>query len=93
MDFLEKIGDTISSKGKDVAHKARVLAEIAKLKGQISTCEEVVRNNYLEIGRLYCEEYGNVPDAPFGKQCQAVLNAERGKKELQERIEELKKQI
>ena len=55
MDFFEKVGDTITSKGKEVTGKAKDLAEIANLKSQISTCEDVIRKNYIEIGRLYYE--------------------------------------
>ena len=93
MDFFEKAGEKISAKGRDAADKARILAETAKLKSQISTCDKVIQNNYLEIGRLYYQEYRDVPDAPFGKQCQAVSNAEQGKKELQEKIDELKMKL
>ena len=35
MDFLEKMGDTITAKGKAVADKAKVLAEIASLKSRL----------------------------------------------------------
>ena len=40
MDIIEKIGDTITEKGKVAADKAKELAAIANLKSQISTCEE-----------------------------------------------------
>ena len=50
MDIIEKIGDTITEKGKVAADKAKELAAIANLKSQISTCEEVMKKNYLEIG-------------------------------------------
>jgi len=49
MDFFERVGETITAKGKDVADKAKDLAEIASLRSQISTCEEVMKKNYLEI--------------------------------------------
>ena len=68
MDFIEKLGDTISSKGKEVAEKAKETAEILALKGQISTCEEVIRKNYVEIGKMYFEQYGEMPEEPFEKQ-------------------------
>ena len=89
MDFIEKLGDTISSKGKEVAEKAKETAEILALKGQISTCEEVIRKNYVEIGKMYFEQYGEMPEEPFEKQCRAIHNAMNGVKELQERINEL----
>nr|WP_318684017.1 hypothetical protein [uncultured Acetatifactor sp.] len=90
MDFIEKIGDTISAKGKEAADKAKELAEIASLKSQIGTCEEIIKKNYMEIGRLYYEEYGNEQDAPFEKQCRYIRNAETGIRELQEKIKKLK---
>lgn len=43
MDIIEKIGDTITEKGKVAADKAKELAAIANLKSQISTCEEVMK--------------------------------------------------
>ena len=90
MDFLEKMGDTITAKGKGVAEKAKVLAEIAALKSRLSACEEGMKNSYLEIGKQYYEEYGDAPEAAFEKQCQAIANARNGARELKEEIETLK---
>lgn len=87
---LEKIGETLSEKGKEAVDKAKVLAEIASLKGQVNTCEEVIRQNYLEIGRTYYEACHESPDALFEKQCRAIDNARYGISELQAKIEELK---
>lgn len=90
MDLLEKVGTSIATKGKEAMDKAKELAEIASLRSQIATCEEVIKKNYLEIGKLYYEEYNDVPDAPFEKQCAAIRNARNGVLDLQARIEELK---
>lgn len=90
MDFIEKLGDTITSKGKEAADKAREIAEIANLKSQISTCEEVIKKNYAEIGRIYYEEYGENPEELLAKQCGAIRNAKRGAEELQEKINAIK---
>ena len=90
MDFFEKLGDTISVKGKEIADKAKDTAEILSLKSQISTCEEVIKKNYLEIGRLFYEQYGENPDAPFEKQRNAIKNARVGARELQSKIDQLK---
>lgn len=90
MDFFEKLGDTISAKGKEVADKARDTADILSLKGQISTCEEVIKKNYMEIGKLFYEQYGEDPDAPFEKQRRAIKNARVGVRELQAKIDQLK---
>ena len=90
MDFFEKLGDTITTKGKEAADKAKELAEIANLKSQIATCEDVVKKNYMEIGKIYFEQYGSMPEDPFEKQCRAIHNAKQGIEELQEKIKEVK---
>ena len=90
MDFLEKLGDTITIKGKEAADKAKELAEIANLKSQIATCEEVIKKNYVEIGKIYYEQYGDFPEEPFAKQCKAITNAKNGIDALQEKIKEVK---
>ncbi len=90
MDILEKIGDTISEKGKEAADKAKEIAEIVSLRGQIATCEEVIKKNYLEIGKLYYELYGEMAEESFAKQCNAVRNARHGVEELQQKIDDIK---
>lgn len=90
MDMIQKLGDTIAAKGKEVAEKAKEAAEIASLKGKIATCEEVIKKNYLEIGKLYYEQYGEMPEEEFEKQCRSIRNASKGKKELQKQIDEIK---
>lgn len=88
MDFLNKLEEVVAVKGREAADKARETAELVKLKRQIATCEEVMKKNYLEIGKLYYEQYGGVPDALFEKQCRAIGNASKGAKELRKKIDE-----
>lgn len=88
MDLIETIGDTITVKGKEAADKAKEMADIIHMKGQIKICEDIVRKNYLEIGKIYYEQYGDMPEAPFEKQCRAITNARKGVEDLQERINE-----
>ena len=90
MDFFEKIGDTITSKGKEVTGKAKDLAEIANLRGQISTCEDVIRKNYIEIGRLCYEKEGLEPGPEYEAMCRAVSNAKTGIEDLEEKIRRVK---
>ncbi|MBQ4536441.1 MAG: hypothetical protein II994_02335 [Lachnospiraceae bacterium] len=90
MDFLEKLGSTIAVKGKEVSDKANELAEIARLKSQIATCEEVMKKNYMEIGKLYYEQNKENPEADFAKQCRNVANAQNGIRELNKQIEKIK---
>ena len=90
MDFFDKLGDVIITKGTEATEKAKELAEIARLKGQIGTCEEVIRKNYLEIGKLYCEMHGQEPEAEYEEYCLAVKNAKAGMEELEEKIKKIK---
>ena len=90
MDFIEKIGDTIVMKGKAAADKAKDLAEIANLKSQVSTCEDIIKRNYMEIGKLYYENYGDMPEEIFEKQCRSIKNAENGVNELNKKINDIK---
>lgn len=90
MDFIEKLGDTITAKGKEAADKAKDFAEIASLRSQISTCEEVIKKNYMEIGKLFMEQYADDPEAPFEKQRRAIKNAQNGVDDLQRKINEIK---
>lgn len=90
MDFLDKLGETVSAKGREAADKVKDAAEILRLKAQISTCEEVIQKNYLEIGKLYYEQYGEAPDALFQKQCRAIGNAQNGMRELHKKMDEKK---
>ena len=90
MDFLEKLGETITIKSKEAVDKAKELADIANLKSQIASCEDVMKKNYIEIGKLYYEQYGNMPEEPFEKQCRAIQNAKMNIEDLEERIKERK---
>lgn len=90
MDFFEKIGETITTKGREVTDKAKDIAEIANLRSQISTCEEVVKKNYLEIGKLYYEQFKDAEYNDFEEQCSAVANAKAGIQALEEKIQEIK---
>lgn len=90
MDFFEKVGETITSRGKDVADKARELAEIASLRSQIGTCEEVVKKNYMEIGKLYYEQFKDSDSCDFMEQCTAITNARNGVSALEEKIRNIK---
>lgn len=84
------MGETISARGKEVTDKAKEFAEIANLRSQINTCEEVVKKNYMEIGRLYYEQHGSEPEELYEEQCRAVQNAQTGIADLEEKIKEIK---
>lgn len=100
-----EIKTMISGVGRLVADKAKDLQEIAKLKGQIFTCEEVIRKNTLEIGQMVfadyearkeSEEEGELCEnqAPgktdCEKQCVIIANANRAIADLKKQIREIR---
>ena len=90
MAFWENLGDTITAKGKIVADKAKNLTDIASLRGQIVTCENVIIKNYKDIGKVYYELHKNNPEEEFSDKIEAITNAERAIRELEKKIAELK---
>ncbi|MBQ7956128.1 MAG: hypothetical protein IJ282_10320 [Lachnospiraceae bacterium] len=90
MDFFSKVEETITTKGQAAVDKAKEMAEIARLKSQISTCEEVLKKNYMEIGRIYYENFGDTAEELFEKQCRSIKNAQHGIEELEKQIREIK---
>ncbi|MBO5166674.1 MAG: hypothetical protein IJ405_01025 [Lachnospiraceae bacterium] len=90
MDFFNKVEETLTTKGKVVADKAKEMAEIASLKSQIGTCEDVIKKNYAEIGRIYYENFGDCAEELFAKQCRAIKNAQIGVSELEQKIKDIK---
>lgn len=90
MEFLDKLGATITTKGKEVSDKAKDLAEIAGLKGKISACEDTIRKNYIEIGRKYYEQHADDPEEAYGAACRDITIAKSDIAELEKQIREVK---
>lgn len=53
MDFFDKLGETLSSAGKDVSQKAKDLSGTAKLNLDIKAKEDLIQKQYTELGRIY----------------------------------------
>lgn len=86
MDFFNKVGSTISSKGKDVTKKAKEIAEISKLTGQIAVKEESIKGTYIELGKyVYETQKEDAPEEVAEKF--AVIDA------AVEEIESLKREV
>ena len=90
MDVFEKFGESVYMAGMQVRNKAKEVADIASLKTQVSTCDEVIRKNYIAIGKAYYVKYKDSEDAEFSKNCTAIKNAESGKARLLKEIDDRK---
>jgi uncharacterized protein (DUF2164 family) len=84
MDILNKAGETITSKGKYVAKKAKELAEIASLHTQITIQENSVNRIFQELGKLYYDQVHADANDDIAQKCgeidAAIAEIERLKK-------------
>lgn len=90
MDFFDKIGDAITTKGKEVADKAKDVAEVVNLKGQIHSYEEIIKKRYIEIGKIYYEKHGSTPEEEYMDACRDIENAQNTVFDIEARIKEIK---
>lgn len=90
MEFFDKVGETITTKGREVSDKAKDIAEVVNLKGQIHTCEELIKKRYTEIGKIYYEKHGSTPEEEYIDACKDIENAQNTVVDLQARIKEIK---
>lgn len=86
MDFLEDIGKIVEETGHKVERKAKKLAETARLKNMVRTCEEVAEKNYREIGKAYYEANKEKETCVYAVQCKAISDALKGADMLREKL-------
>lgn len=87
MDFFDKLGETISTKSKDVAKKAKEIAEVVSLNAKISTQEDIINKAYQDIGKKFYEQNKNDSFHEFGAEFDIISHAceeiEKFKNEIQ----------
>ena len=87
MEFFEKLGDTIVNVGKDVTQKAKDVSGIAKLKLDIKSKEDFIKEQYIELGKIYYEMHKDEhteEQAHFGQIKEALEEIERMKLQILE---------
>lgn len=86
MNFFDKLEKTVAETGQGISRKAKEMAEVTRLRNMLHTCEEVIDQNYREIGRLYFEAHKEDTESEFAQQIQAVTDAKNGAEVLKEQI-------
>lgn len=86
MTFFDKLGETITIKGKDIAKKAKDVADIATLKTQISSQQDIINRLYIVLGKAYYNENKNAPSSEFEENFKTLSKA-------LDKIEQLKNDI
>lgn len=90
MDFFERVGDTFSTKSKEVAKKAKNIAEISNLNGQINSHEKTIEKMYVELGKVYFEQNKDNVDDKCAEQCNIIKEAVEKIKTLNDEINKIK---
>lgn len=87
-DEIEKKVD----KGKDdLYRKGRACRDIITVKGQISTCKDIISRDYVAIGKMYVEMFKeDNPHPEFDKKLREIINAENAIVELEAKLENIK---
>jgi rRNA maturation endonuclease Nob1 len=84
MAFLDKLGETLVSAGKDVSQKAKDLSGTAKLTMDIHSKEDQLEDLYAQLGKRYFEAYSGEDTDEQIQQIRELLTViEDMKKELQ----------
>lgn len=90
MDFFEKLGETISTKSKDVAKRAKEVAEVVSLNAKISTQEDIIKKTYAEIGQKYYEKNKVDSFHEFGAEFDIINHALEEIERLKDEIQTIK---
>lgn len=86
MDFFQKIGNTLSNTGKDIAEKTKKMSDTSKLNHEITKQQEAIDKTYSQIGKLYFEKYSNLDCPELKELCNSITEANS-------KIESYKKEI
>lgn len=86
MNFFDKLEKTVTETGQGISRKAKELAELTRLKNLLHTCEEIMNQNYREIGKAYFEAHKEDAENEYAVQMKAILDAQKGAEALREQI-------
>lgn len=86
MDFFQKIGNTLSNTGKDIAKKTKDMSDISRLNHEVTKQQEVIDKTYSKIGKLYFENYSDLDYPELKELCDSI-------KECKKKIEDFKAEI
>jgi rubrerythrin len=76
MALFDEIGKKITNAGQSVVKGTKDLAETARINSQISEEQKQLGRLYAQLGKLYFEQIGGNPEAPFHDICEAIAAAE-----------------
>ena len=93
IETVEIIADKSVVFVRNVADKTKIVAQITKLKADISTDREAMRKNFKLIGKRYYELHKDDPEDGLAQLVEEVARTEKRITESKEEIEALKKEL
>lgn len=89
MNFFDDFSELVSTKGKELATKAKNITDVASLKGQITTNNSNISKKYREIGRQYYHIHKNDTVSEFHDLISDIKLLEKSNEELQLKINDI----
>lgn len=90
MDIFEKFGEKVYHVGKGVSDKAKDVAAIADLKGQINTQNTIIKQNYSKIGKMYYMQNALNPEPEYEDMINEIRKSQKMIDDLQKKIDFIK---
>ena len=90
MAFFDKLGETISTKSKDVAKKAKDFANISKLNSQIASEEDTVNTTFQSIGQEYFITNQDDVTSAYTDRFKVIMDAKKRIENLRKDIQDIK---
>jgi len=87
------IEEKLGAESDKLIRRTKSAKETLLLKGQISSCKDIINKDYATIGKLYYEMFADNNTQPeFEKYMTEIKNANRAIKDLEDKIEALKEE-
>lgn len=90
MAFFDDIQNTLMKAGDAAAQKTKEITETAKLKGQISSEQQVIQDSYARIGQIYYSRFASNPEPDLAALCQRITEAILKIQDCENQIREMK---
>ena len=91
MDIFNKIGETITTTGKDIAKKAKDIVDVNTVKVNINEQKRLIRKAYERIGEAYYKEHVDQGEYGYEIEFEVIGEANAKLKELYEQLNTLRK--
>ncbi|GAB1476722.1 hypothetical protein MASR2M70_15580 [Bacillota bacterium] len=90
MSFFKDLGNKIGEVAGDAAEKAKDMAEVTKIKMDISAEEKKIQQAFIELGKLYYDQVKDQEESPGAEQSAVIKASELAIADLESKIEAIK---